>query len=78
MPNLAALCAAVFPLSARNLRGGGNQPPPCSARVNIESPKIRDIRFVGSVTLTNFWRCHLQLHRGNFGVSSNFSGGWSL
>ena len=34
MANLAALRAAVFSLSAKNLRGGGwNQPPPAGARV---------------------------------------------
>ena len=33
MANLAALRAAVFSLSAKNLRGGWNQPPPAGARV---------------------------------------------
>ena len=28
MPNFAALRAAVFPLSTKNLRGGGYLPPP--------------------------------------------------
>ena len=28
MPNFAALRAAVFPLSTKNLRGGGYPPPP--------------------------------------------------
>ena len=36
MQNLAALRAAVFPLSARNLRGAENNPPPYSARVKIK------------------------------------------
>ena len=34
MQNLAALRAAVFPLSAKNLRGGV-KPPPGPARVNV-------------------------------------------
>ena len=34
MPNFAALRAAVFPLSTKNLRGGG-YPPPVGARVNF-------------------------------------------
>ena len=34
-PNLAALRAAVFTLSAKNLRGGGvKRPPPAGNRVN--------------------------------------------
>ena len=33
MPNFAALRAAVFLLSTKNLRGGG-YPPPVGARVN--------------------------------------------
>ena len=32
MPNFAALRSAVFPLSTKNLRGGG-YPPPVGARV---------------------------------------------
>ena len=32
VPNFAALRAAVFPLSAKNLRGGGGYPPPPSVR----------------------------------------------
>ena len=36
MPNFAALRAAVFPLSTKNLRGGGYPPPPVGARVNYE------------------------------------------
>ena len=35
MPNFAALRAAVFPLSTKNLRGGGYPPPPVGARVNL-------------------------------------------
>ena len=38
MPNFAALRAAVFPLSTKNLRGGGSgYPPPVGARVNLTS-----------------------------------------
>ena len=33
---MAALRAAVFPLSAKNRRGGHFLPPPSSARVKIE------------------------------------------
>ena len=32
MPNFAALRAAVFQLSTKNLRGGGGYPPPPSVR----------------------------------------------
>ena len=39
MPNLAALCAAVFTLSPKNLSGGGLQQPPGRARVNIITTK---------------------------------------
>ena len=39
MANLAALRAAVFSLSAKNLRGGGVEinPPPAGARVKAET-----------------------------------------
>ena len=33
IPNFAALRAAVFPLSAKNLRGGADIRPPVGARV---------------------------------------------
>ena len=33
MPNFAALRAAVFPLSTKNLRGGADIRPPVGARV---------------------------------------------
>ena len=36
-PNLAALRAAVFTLSAKNLRGGLLEPPPAGNRVNVFS-----------------------------------------
>ena len=35
MENLAAIHAAVFSLSAKNLRGGGDIRPPSRARVNV-------------------------------------------
>ena len=34
MPNLVALCAAVFTLSGKKLRGADIPPPPVGARVN--------------------------------------------
>ena len=34
MPNLAALCAAFFTLSGKNIKGGGYTPPPVGAWVN--------------------------------------------
>ena len=37
---MAALRAAVFPLSAKNRRGGHFLPPPSSARVNKFSPNL--------------------------------------
>ena len=49
MANLAALRAAVFSLSTKNLRGADNRPPPGRARVNprtggggvISTPPLR-------------------------------------
>ena len=35
MPNFAALRAAVFQLSTKNLRGADIRPPPVGARVNV-------------------------------------------
>ena len=42
--NLAALRAAVFTLSGKNLmEGSGYSPPPVGARVNVEYLHFRDI-----------------------------------
>ena len=67
MANLAALCAVVFSLSAKNLRGGGAEINPLAgARVNTminsgqKSGKIISIgccfpsKFVNSGTLSMF------------------------
>ena len=46
MPNLAALRAAVFTLSGKNLRGGGGYPsPPVGARVKIWFKVLRSDGF---------------------------------
>ena len=43
MPKTAARSAAVFEISAKNLRGGRkNAPPPSTARVNGHKPKLSD------------------------------------
>ena len=50
MANLAALRAAVFSLSAKNLRGGADNRPPVRARVKwpFFRPKRRKQAFIGS------------------------------
>ena len=44
IPNFAALRAAVFPLSAKNLRGGRISAPPLGARVNGPDKENRIFR----------------------------------
>ena len=56
MPNFAALRAAVFPLSTKNLRGGGGYSPPVGARVKLA---IRRGRTYSGAALPHFSLHHV-------------------
>ena len=63
--NPAALRAAVFSLSSKNLRGGGGafkRPPPSRARVKLRMNSLRSL-------IISLWsvasRCHVTLGLGN-------------
>ena len=74
MPNFAALRAAVFQLSTKNLRGGG-YPPPVGARVSIMYSPSKCLsgrglsqisressRGIGSQTVFFFCEFHAEFH----------------